>query len=883
MPGLIERLAVAGRYAFTGQVPAGANWFGPHEPLPPMAPEAVAGRRTDYRSGVNLDNKPRQGEGIDFQQLRALADNCGIVRLVIETRKDQLGWRKFDVRPKEGSSAKADDPDIIMIKTALEYPDREHDWETWLKALVEEMLVIDAATIYPRRARNGSLYSLDLIDGATIKCIIDPWGRRPVFPDPAYQQVLHGLPAIDYTADELLYLPRNYRTNKIYGLPPVEQIVIMINIALRREWHKLQYYTEGTVPDALAGVPGDWNINQISEFQDYFDTLLENNTAQRRKIRFVPETIAKAFIQTKEAALKDDFDEFLARFVCYAFSVSSQWAVKMMNRSTAESAAQQATEEGLAPLQSWVKNVMTRVIAQVFKRPDLEFSWQEDTAVDPSEQSKIEDLNLRNASATINQVRAARGEDPVEYGNEPLIYTATGVVTLKDALNPPAPPSNPPLPNGAAPQNEGNPPPAKGKMQKAAGDDPDQRLKDLWTAHLKEQASRVTLYLSSDDVAEGRPADADTLAAGAIDASATATERHVLVEETAKILLDAGQTGIEEGVAALVAETGKDGATAGIVMGPQEAVEITNLAHPSAVEYATSRSAKLVSNIDETTRGLLRGLIAKAQEEGWSTARLADEVEAMGGFGPVRADMIARTELAGASIRGNLASWITARDRFGIKMKKRVILGINEQHCAACADAVREGPIDLDDSWNVGYAPPFHPRCGCDVVPEVDDSEEGPRATGPFDRMEKAFDPDQPRDTNGKWSAGGYDAAVEILRGQTAMHTVIGEQRDVPAAMRAPGLGPVSFVWGTPGDPAKDFKGGFGINHIIAKRNAEGHDGQAVALKIPEIIARGQQQNPRGPVGGRRVDIVHDGHIVVLSLNRHGKDEAWVLSGWKKD
>jgi hypothetical protein len=31
--------------------------------------------------------------------------------------------------------------------------------------LVEEMLVIDAATIYPRYARGGALYSLDIIMG----------------------------------------------------------------------------------------------------------------------------------------------------------------------------------------------------------------------------------------------------------------------------------------------------------------------------------------------------------------------------------------------------------------------------------------------------------------------------------------------------------------------------------------------------------------------------------------------------------------------------------------------------------------------------------------------------------------------------------------------
>jgi hypothetical protein len=59
------------------------------------------------------------------------------------------------------------------------------------------MLVIDAATIYPRYARGGALYSLDIIDGATIKPLIGEDGRAPEPPDPAYQQILKGVPAAD--------------------------------------------------------------------------------------------------------------------------------------------------------------------------------------------------------------------------------------------------------------------------------------------------------------------------------------------------------------------------------------------------------------------------------------------------------------------------------------------------------------------------------------------------------------------------------------------------------------------------------------------------------------------------------------------------------------
>ena len=43
--------------------------------------------------------------------------------------------------------------------------------------LLEDMLVIDAATLYPRYNRGGSLYAFDVIDRATIKPLIGEDGR----------------------------------------------------------------------------------------------------------------------------------------------------------------------------------------------------------------------------------------------------------------------------------------------------------------------------------------------------------------------------------------------------------------------------------------------------------------------------------------------------------------------------------------------------------------------------------------------------------------------------------------------------------------------------------------------------------------------------------
>jgi hypothetical protein len=46
-------------------------------------------------------------------------------------------------------------------------------------------------------------------------------------------QILHGVPAADFSDEELLYLPRNLRAHRLYGMSPVEQIALTVNIAIR--------------------------------------------------------------------------------------------------------------------------------------------------------------------------------------------------------------------------------------------------------------------------------------------------------------------------------------------------------------------------------------------------------------------------------------------------------------------------------------------------------------------------------------------------------------------------------------------------------------------------------------------------------------------------
>lgn len=384
-------------------------------PVAPQAPVAqqTQGRAFDYQTGFNMTRSPRQEEAgsVSFAQLRAFADSYDLLRLVIETRKDQLCGLSWNIVGRESDDGiKNSDPRVKEIERFFRKPDGLLVWNDWLRTLVEDLLVIDAPTIYPRLTNGGKLHSLEIIDGATIKILIDENGRIPLSPMPAYAQIIKGMPASHYTREELLYRPRNRRSWKMYGYSPVEQIMMTVNIALRRQMTQLQYYTEGNIPEAFATTPVEWSPQQVKEMQTIWDSLIAGQPEMKRHLKFIPGGTDIKF--SREPELKSLFDEWLARLVCYAFSVSPQALVAIMNRATAESAAETAELEGLAPLQSWVKAIMDDVIENHFGYDDLVFEWDGGEELDPKAQAEIHKIYVDAQVLDIDEVRKDIGRDP---------------------------------------------------------------------------------------------------------------------------------------------------------------------------------------------------------------------------------------------------------------------------------------------------------------------------------------------------------------------------------------------------------------------------------------------------------------------------------------
>ncbi len=708
-PSLIARAVAGMKYVFTGQ----ADWFGPGQPLTPSAPEVIAGRQYDLPISVNTVNSTKI-DGISFQQLRNFADTCDLVRLLIETRKDQvcgLSWviksKGGDKQParKLGKAKPKSDKRIDDLTAFFLKPDKDHCWSDWLRLVLEDMFVLDAPCLYVQRTNGGAMYALRPVDGATIKRIIDTHGWTPMPPDPAYQQILKGTVALDYTTDEMIYRPRNPRTHRIYGLGHVEQIIVTAKLLLSRQASNIEYYETGNLPEGWVTAAEGWTPQQLKEYQDILDAQLSGNLAERRKARAAP--YGSTWTAVKEPALKNDYDEWLARIACFAFSYPPTPFIKQMNRSTSDNAKESADEEGVQPITRWVKELIDDIIQTRMGFTDLEFGFEDKEAQDPLERAQIDQIYVNAGVLLKDEVREEMGLDPLPepVESEPEMPTTEQVAGQQAQAGAGA---------GAAAANPAPKPAAAQKVAKMAPPDGTHTRAETTTETAAEtklaDEIAAAFELTSEQVVE-QVASAESRGNVVLDAQALADQVHLTaIAEAEKELLASIET---------QAQTGAQAAFTELSIGD---ADLTSLVNTRAVDWAKRRAADLIKTdgtggeLIDATRNLIRSTIEQASQEGWSARELANALQDSYAFSRDRATTIARTELMMAYSNGAMQGYIAS----GVVKGKKWIL--DPDPCPVCIANAAQGEIPLLQAFQGGVmTSPQHPRCRCTVAPIIED------------------------------------------------------------------------------------------------------------------------------------------------------------------
>ena len=324
------------------------NWYSPFQPVWPFGPPTLNRPRDwDYPVGYNLNYiQPRMEL---MKMLRGMAESWGVLATIIATRQDQLLRVPWTIQRRD--KPRASSGAVDQMRHFFRRPDGKLSYSQWTRLVTNDLLVLDAPTLYFSRDRAGRPLTAERLDPITIFPLIDDAGRRPdsvveidddgltyLRRQPAFQQIIKGLPMLDLDESELMYVPMRPNPNlPMFGYPATEQIFIEASSMIRKTIYQLNFWAEGSIPDLIVTVPDQWSPRQIAMFQGHFDSLLSGNLQLKSKVRFLPGGMKPFDIKNSSGEnLYGSWDETMIRLACYAYSVSPSPFIKMLNRSTAQ-------------------------------------------------------------------------------------------------------------------------------------------------------------------------------------------------------------------------------------------------------------------------------------------------------------------------------------------------------------------------------------------------------------------------------------------------------------------------------------------------------------------------------------------------------------------
>lgn len=759
------------------------DWPSPLQPVRPFGEPDAQPLAFNMQMGQNLIFTPRPDSRYTAADLQALA-KYPLARICISNVQDtisSLKW-KIQLRAEPGEDRKArekkelKDDTIAKLTDFVACPDGEHEFQDWVKPLINDMLTIDAGCYLLRKAPDGTVFEWRVMQGAYITRLVDANGYTPRAPAPAYQQLWYGMPRLNLSTDQLVYRPRNivYEVGNIssslYGLSPTEQLAEELEIGIQRLRYVKAFYKDGSIPNVLWVVPADTQPEVVTNAMNYLNSDMSGNLESRRMFR-----MAQGFIgsdsereeyihQFEEPKLSDEYDDLHTRRVTFGYGVSPQRLLRMQNRATAQTNQEAAEEEGIAPFREWVEKSMNFGIQRKMGYQKYEFKFDISSDPDPVKQSEIDAQDLESGVATINERRLARGWDPrpEPQCDQAGKWLATGWVPITQLPQPAAPkqPAAPSKPDdGSQDDDEPEPPAGGGKNKVAKSDDQPEAILNPDQDSVRRRAAEALLFsrlwhffetIKSNMVIvnpsgqvlppEGEPLTEEQTGARVsqiVDAIMDAIPWKSLPEYIEAPISDASTEGAMIGLGQVERAIQTGPLTVSLAPTPVRIIarSVIDDVNQVAQDYARARGAELVGMkwvngelvqnpnadmaITDSTRNMLREILTDAFKREVPMNELASRIQTAGVFSEERAKFIAETEIKFAQSRGNLQAWIRSKIVKSVKW----LLSSLHTDMDECDENHEAGAIEIGKAFPSGDpAPPAHPRCQCTAaIAEIDD------------------------------------------------------------------------------------------------------------------------------------------------------------------
>jgi len=421
---------------------------------------------------------------MSFDSMRAVVDQTPVLSAVVLTRMRQVqrfcavsecgnDLPGYEIRhmDKDHHLTKSEQEQVRQLNRFIsncgwEFKPRlrkalgRDSFAQFMGKLTRDTLSMDSAAIEVEWKRDKKLgvSGFYAVDGSTIRLCTDKGYQGN--PDIFALQVVQGRICTPYTHDDLIYEPRNPRSNVLvagYGHSEVELLVKTVTGYLNAMTYNIKGFDSNAIPKGMMHLIGKYDDKDIIAFKRYWNAMCKGvNNAWALPVMVSSDEKSKASFEKFDVEFNEMYFAkwmtFLTSLICAIYGISpaeinfdsfSGGSTSPLAGSDTEEKLTASKDSGLRPLLSYFQQLITDYVVGEFS-PDLVFRF---TGLDP------EDLDKRHERSkltmTVDEMRARDGqpehEDPL-IGKAPVnpslmqVYMASaqqqGLITPPEAAQP---------------------------------------------------------------------------------------------------------------------------------------------------------------------------------------------------------------------------------------------------------------------------------------------------------------------------------------------------------------------------------------------------------------------------------------------------------------
>lgn len=409
----------------------------------------------DNQVGVLGDYYEKPGQ-FGFDSMRMMVDQTPILSSVILTRIRQVQrfcrtqesgrGAGFEIRLRDrsaniGTDEKASVQSLqnFFMHCGWESNPRQRaklkrdNFSSFMSKLTRDSLTLDSCPIETefKRDRSLGMDGIYAVDGATIRLCTESGYRDN--DDIRAIQVVQGQIRSAYTFDDLIYVPRNPRSDVLvggYGMSETELLIKVVTNLLNAMTYNGKYFDDNAIPKGLLHLSGNYTDQDLTAFKRQWNGMVKGvNNAWSMPVMVSKDQESKAAFEKFGA----DIDEmafskwmtFLTSIVCAVYGIApdeinfesfSSKSGGLSGANDTEEKLVSSKDKGLHPLLSYFEDVLTDFIVSDFSDKYV-FRF---TGLDEEDEKQV--FERKKLTYTVNELRAEDNKEKIDadWGDAPL-------------------------------------------------------------------------------------------------------------------------------------------------------------------------------------------------------------------------------------------------------------------------------------------------------------------------------------------------------------------------------------------------------------------------------------------------------------------------------